>query len=415
MNEYDVTVIGAGAAGLMAGGASAFQGAKTIILEKMNRPGRKIKISGKGRCNITNTDPIGEFILQFGKNGRFLHQAFARFFSSELIELLESMGVEVVFERGGRVFPESGNATDVVDALVSWARSKKAVIRTEVTVDGIIIENLTVKGVHSSEGIILSKNVIVTTGGCSYPLTGSTGDGYRFARESGHTVVSLHGALVPLDSRDVPKNDLNNLKLVNINATLNANGKKINEKFGDLVFTESGVSGPVILALSSQAIVAMEKKHSVDIVIDLKPALDSQKLDARILRDINNSGNSTFRSLLNGLLPIKLIPVCISALSINPEKKINQLTSKERKRLGWWLKNYTIHIDSSRPIDEAIVTAGGVSLSEIDPKTMASKKIKGLYFAGEVLDIDAQTGGYNLQAAFSTGHAAGMAAAKSVI
>ncbi len=411
MKKYDVVVVGGGAAGLMAGGYAAQNGADTVILEKMQRPARKLRITGKGRCNVTNSAEVVEFIKHFGKNGRFLRQAFARFFSQNLIDLLEHAGVPLVVERGGRVFPQSGKATDVVDALVKWTRKSGAEIETEKVVKELLFDGKKVCGVKLEDGEIYhAESVIITTGGKSYPLTGSTGDGYIFAETAGHSIVPTRPALVALETF-VDTSRLADFSLRNVNVKLLVDSKKKRELFGELAFTDSGISGPTILSLSRDVVDALNDKKLVSICIDLKPALDEKKLDARLLRELDSNGKKDFRTLLNSLLPMKMIPYCIEQLKIPEDKICHQISGKERRELLNWFKELKFGIKKSRPFSEAIVTAGGVSTKEINPKTMESRLIENLYFAGEVLDLDADTGGYNLQAAFSTGYLAGISAA----
>jgi len=415
VETWDVIVIGGGAAGLMAAGQAAQSGAKTLLLEKMERSGRKLFISGKGRCNLTNTAPIREFIAHFGKNGRFLRQAFHRFFAPDLIQFFETHGVPTITERGGRVFPASESAQDVIDALEKWDRRNGVEIRLHAQVDGLQVEADCITGVRVGGNILPTKTVIIGTGGASYPGTGSTGDGYQFAREVGHTIVPIRPALVPLTTAGDTAQKCQGLSLRNVAVTVWTAGKKTDEGFGEMLFTHFGVSGPIILTLSGQIVDALQLKKQVEISIDLKPGLDEIKLDARLLRDLDTNGKKQFQSILKGLLPQKLIPVCLELTDIPAEKVCHQITAQERTRLRNWLKDFRLHITGHRSFRQAIVTAGGVDTREVDPRTMASRLVAGLYFAGEVLDVDADTGGYNLQAAFSTGWLAGFSAAQAAL
>jgi predicted Rossmann fold flavoprotein len=425
---YDVIVIGGGAAGLMAAGQAAQSGAHTLLLEKMNRPGRKLRITGKGRCNITNIAPLPEFIEHFAANGRFLRGAFHQFFHPELIAFFETLGVRTVTERGSRVFPASNQATDVVDALAGWVVESGVAVRTDAPVERLLVEAGRIQGVEvappparrgrsatprqSSAGQYRARAVVLATGGASYPGTGSTGDGYRLAEAVGHTVVPVRPALVPLETAGDIAPRLQGLSLQNVSVTLKVDDKACADAFGEMLFTHFGLSGPIILSLSKQAVDALRARQRVSLSIDLKPALDPQKLDARLLRDLDAHGKRQFETLLKGLLPRKLIPVCVDLTRIPGDKPAHQITAKERRRLLEWLKDLRFEITGYRPFSEAIITAGGVDLREVDPRTMESRIVQGLYFAGEVLDIDADTGGYNLQAAFSTGWVAGQAAAR---
>jgi hypothetical protein len=396
----------------MAAGQAAQLGAETLLLEKMDRPGRKLRIAGKGRCNLTNVAPVSEFIAHFGPNGRFLRQAFHQFFNSDLAAFFEELGVRTVTERGGRVFPASGQAQDVVDALV-WRIGKQGVtLQTRSPVERLLVEGERVVGVQVSRRIYRADAVIVTTGGASYPATGSTGDGYRLAQAVGHTIVPIRPALVPLETAGDVAPRLQGLSLRNASVGVWVNGEKQAEAFGEMFFTHFGVSGPIILSLSKRMVDALRLGQRVILSIDLKPALDEGKLDARLLRDLDAHGKQHFHTLLKGLLPSKLIPVCIDLTGIPPDKAAHQITSEERQRLRTWLKDFRLEVTGYRPFTEAIITAGGVDTREIDPRTMASRLVEGLYFAGEVLDVDADTGGYNLQAAFSTGWVAGRSAAR---
>jgi len=413
MTGRQVIVVGGGAAGLMAAGQAAELGAETLLLEKMNRPGRKLRIAGKGRCNLTNVVPLSEFITHFGPNGRFLRQAFSRFFTSELVAFFEELGVRTVAERGGRVFPVSGQAQDVVDALVRWVGERGVTLRTRSPVERLLVEGGRVVGVQVSRGRVYRADaVIVATGGASYPATGSTGDGYRLAESVGHTIVPIRPALVPLETAGDIAPRLQGLSLRNVTVRVWVDGKKQAEAFGEMLFTHFGLSGPIILSLSRQVVDALRLAQRVILSIDLKPALDERKLDARLLRDLDAHGKQQFRTFLKGLLPRKLIPVCIDLTGIRPDKAGHQITAQERKRLRMWLKDFRLEVTGYRPFTEAIITAGGVDTREVNPRTMASRLVEGLYFAGEVLDVDADTGGYNLQAAFSTGWVAGRSAAR---
>jgi predicted Rossmann fold flavoprotein len=416
-----VIVVGAGASGLMAAGQAAEAGAETLLLEKMPRPGRKLHITGKGRCNLTNIAPVSEFISHFGPNGRFLRQNFSRFFSSELLTFLDKLGVRTLTERGGRVFPASEQAQDIVDALAAWSKKSGVTMRTGSRVEEFLVEGRRVIGVRverrsedrkESGPVHKADAVILATGGASYPATGSTGDGYRLAESVGHTIVPIRPALVPLETAGDSAPRLQGLSLRNVTVRVWADGRKQAEARGEMLFTHFGLSGPIILSLSGQIVDALHAGRKVTLSIDLKPALDQAKLDARLLREISAHGKRNFRTLLKELLPAKLIPVCVDLTGIPADRLGHQITVQERKRLRLWLKDFRLGVTDHRSFSEAIITAGGVDTKEIDPRTMASRLVEGLYFAGEVLDIDADTGGYNLQAAFSTGWLAGRSAAR---
>lgn len=427
-HSYDVIVIGAGAAGLLAAGHAAAEGARTLLLEKMDRPGRKLQITGKGRCNLTNIAPLPEFIEHFGANGRFLRHAFNTYFSHDLIAQMHALGVPTVTERGGRVFPASSEAEHVVEGLVRWVRDLGVTIHPFAPAERLLVEGGHIGGVQVAAvapgrtrtsaphafppRTFTAPAAILTTGGASYAGTGSTGDGYRLAGAAGHTVVPVRPALVPLETAGDVAARLQGLSLKNISVALWVDGKKHTEVFGEMLFTHFGVSGPLILTLSGQAVDALIAGHRVHLSIDLKPALDEAALDARLLRDLDTHGKQQFDTLLKELLPRKLIPVCADHVDIPAEKLAHQITAKDRRKLRLWLKGFRLDVTRHRPLNEAIVTAGGVALSEVDPRTMQSRIVPGLYFAGEVLDVNADTGGYNLQAAFSTGALAGMSAAR---
>lgn len=410
MQRRKIIVIGAGAAGLLAAGTAASKGAEVTILEKMNRSGRKLSITGKGRCNLTNIAEIPDFISHFGKNGKFLHQAFSRFFSDDLIKLLTELGVDVKTERGGRVFPAGNDAKQVVEALIGWVKSQGVKIKNKVPVIKININDNCATSV-SCDRDISADAIIVATGGKSYPLTGSTGDGYNFAKKAGHTIVPIRPALVPIETKGNMAKRLQGLSLKNISVSVYIDGRKKHSKFGEMIFTHFGVSGPIILSLSKFIVDALRERKVVEISIDLKPALDEKKLDNRLLRDIKEGSKKHFQALLKGLLPQKLITPFCELTKISTEKTIQQITSEERKRLRTLLKDFRFEVSGYKSYDDAIVTAGGISLKEINPRTLESRIVKNLYFCGEVLDLDGETGGYNLQAAFSTGYLAGISAA----
>ncbi len=410
-----IIVIGGGPAGLMAAGQAAAQGVETLLLEKMKRPARKLGITGKGRCNLTNVASLNEFMAHFGGNGRFLRQAFGQFFTDDLIHFFRTNGVETIAERGGRVFPASNHARDVVDALVGWAGRQGVDIHTQAAARRLIVQDGRVVGVTLRSGRTERAGaVIVAAGGASYPATGSSGDGYKMARVVGHTITPIRPALTPLETAGDIAPRLQGLSLKNVRVRARWGGKTQAEAFGEMLFTHFGVSGPIILGLSRQIVDALRDGQNVELSINLKPALDEKKLDARLRRDLDRFGKRQYRTLLKELLPLKLIPVCIDLTNIASERVGHQLTAQERKRLRVWLQDFRLTVTGHRPLKEAIVTAGGVSVAEIDPRTMASRLRPGLYFAGEVIDIDADTGGYNLQAAFSTGWVAGRAAARFV-
>ncbi len=410
MTKKRIIVIGGGPAGLMAAGKAAENGAETLLLEKMTRPGRKLAITGKGRCNLTNIADITEFLSHFGRNGRFLRQAFHAFFNTELMAFMQEHGLELVTERGGRVFPAAGKAQAVVKLLTDWVRRCGVEIRNSSPVEKILTDGQRVTGVRTGGKEIQSDAVILATGGASYPATGSTGDGYQLVKPLGHRIVPIRPALVPLETKGDIAGRMTDLNLRNIGVRLLINGKKKAEAFGELVFSDSGLTGPVILMLSGYAVDALMAGESVGLSIDLKPALDEKKLDARLLRDFMSRAKEPVSSILRGLLPMKMVPVCLEQTQIQPEKTGSTISAKERRRLKTWLKGFQLEVTGYRPFSEAIITAGGIDTREVDPRTMASRLQEGLYLSGEILDIQGNTGGYNLQAAFSTGWLAGISA-----
>lgn len=402
-------MIGGGAAGLMTAGTAARRGLKVTLLERNPRMARKVMITGKGRCNITNNCSIDEFIDHVPDNGRFLYSCLSAFSPQQMMTFLESEGLKVKTERGNRVFPESDKAVDVVDTLVAFA--KKADCRFACgRAEELILEKGCCRGVKLKSGKVLSADaVIVCTGGVSYPLTGSTGDGYRFAKQAGHTVTPPRPSLVPLVAAESWCADVQGLSLRNCALKVvdmkDAKHKILYEDFGEMLFTHFGVSGPMILSASAH--MRNMEPGRYRLLIDLKPALSVEQLDARIVRDFEKYKNHDFANSLGDLLPRSLCPVIVKLSGIAPELKCNEVTREQRHQLGTLLKSLPVTVEGFRPIEEAIVTSGGVKVSEINSRTMESKLVKGLYFAGEVLDVDAYTGGFNLQIAFSTGTAAG--------
>lgn len=402
-----IIIIGGGAAGLIASATAAKRGEDVTVIEKNSRPARKVMITGKGRCNVTNACfDLDDLINSVVTNKRFMYSAFSSFMPYDTIALIEEMGVPTKIERGNRVFPESDKAVDIVDALVKNAK-QSGVKFVEGTVTSFNTENNVIKSVNLADGTVVDGDAFaICTGGLSYQSTGSTGDGYRLAESVGHSITDIEPALISLVASNgfVPK--FQGLSLRNISIKLLDGEKEIYSDFGEMLFTHYGVSGPVILSASSH--MTHPKEHNYKIVIDLKPALDEQTLDKRIQRDFAENTNKDFINSLSKLLPNKLIPVIVKLSGIEPSEKVNQITKAQRQNLVHLLKNFTVNISDFRPINEAIITSGGVDVKEINPKTMGSKIINNLFFAGEVIDVDAYTGGFNLQVAFSTGYLCGM-------
>ena len=407
--QTDVLVIGAGPAGLMAAAEAAKWGLSVTVLEKNAVPGRKLRITGKGRCNVTNACTlINELMENIPANGRFLYGAFSRCMPADVMDLFESLGVPLKVERGNRVFPVSDNAHDIANALVKYAKDCGAKLHTGVTVKSLLLADGAVTGVKTADGTVYeAPAVIIATGGVSYPQTGSTGDGYTFARAAGHTVTPLRPSLVGLETENKLWRKAQGLTLKNaaITVTDAKTNKEVYADFGELLFTHFGVSGPVILSASAHLRDIGEREYLLS--IDLKPALDEKKLDARILREIAAGPAKNPANLLRTLLPASLTPVILTLWGVSPGMQANKITREQRQELVFLLKHLESPITGMRPIEEAIVTAGGVDVREIDPKTMESKLVRGLWFAGEVMDLDAYTGGFNLQIAFATGAAAG--------
>jgi hypothetical protein len=405
--KYDVIIVGAGAAGLIAAGMAAELGAKVLLLEKMERAGRKLLITGKGRCNITNEASMVEFFKHIYPNGRFLKHAFSEFFTGDIVALLNKYGVETNVERGGRIFPVSNKSSDVVEALLKFVSKNGVETRFATKVEKLLIHHGAIYGVeiskHGEKQEILSDKVILCAGGNAYPATGSNGEGHTLAKETGHTIAPVMPALVPLETEGSLAERLQGLSLKNVNAIVWVNGKKHKEEFGEMLFTHFGLSGPIILTLSRFVVDELRKNNKVEISIDLKPALDEQKLDARLLRDLNEHGKKHIENIFREWLPAKMIPVFIETVGIDASKECHQLNAKERRKIQVMMKDLRFKVSGHRSFKEAIITAGGVNTSEIDSKTMESKLVKNLYFAGEIIDLDADTGGYNLQIAWSTG------------
>ena len=414
--KTQLLVIGAGAAGLMAAGTAAQCGVDTVLLERNERPARKVMITGKGRCNVTNAcSSLQDLIANVPVNGRFLYSAFSRFMPSDTVDFFESRGIPLKKERGNRVFPVSDKAVDIVDCLVSFAEKSGVKIINGRAAE-LIIEDGSVRGIRTEDGAeIRAEKVIVATGGVSYPQTGSTGDGYTLAEQAGNTVVPVKPSLVPLEAHEGFCTDLMGLSLRNIAIKVydtKRSNKVIYEDFGEMLFTHFGVSGPVILSASSHLREMERGRYKIG--IDLKPALSEEQLDARILRDFSENINRNYINALNSLLPKKLVPVIVKLSKIPMATKVNQITKEQRRDLAVLLKNFTVTITGYRPVEEAIITSGGVDTKQINPKTMESKLVEGLYFAGEVIDVDAYTGGFNLQTAFSTGRLAAQSAAAAL-
>ncbi|MBE5761989.1 MAG: NAD(P)/FAD-dependent oxidoreductase [Clostridiales bacterium] len=407
-----VIVIGAGAAGMMAAVAAAQNGADVIVLEKNEKCGKKIYITGKGRCNVTNATTGEEFLRNIPRNPRFLMSALSRFDSNDLQDMLKNAGLELKTERGQRVFPQSDRASDVTKAFQFMMKKHGVKLLLNTKVKRILQTDGMVTGVESDKGTFDCDSVIIATGGISYPSTGSTGDGFAFAKDTGHRVTELYPSLIPILTKEKWPADISGLTLKNV--TLYAkNGKKvIFSELGEMLFTHFGISGPLVLSLSS--VIAGMDISKISVYIDLKPALDQETLDKRILRDFEKYQNKQIVNSLRDLLPHNMIPVILNAAGIDPEKFVNQISKQERIALLSALKALPITPVGFRPIEEAVVTRGGVNIGDINPRTMESKKINGLYFAGEVIDVDGFTGGFNLQIAFTTGYAAGCASAGAV-
>lgn len=403
--NYDVIVVGAGGAGCMAAGFAAKNGLNTLLIDKNERIGRKVMITGKGRCNVTNNCDERDFLLNVRTNPRFLYSALYSFSPAHTMEFFENLGVKLKTERGNRVFPVSDKSVDIVDALDKFLKQNK-VNRKTASVEALIIENGEIKGVKTSDGEkFFACNVVIATGGKSYPQTGSDGSGYTLAKQAGHTIIPPQPSLIPIITKEEYPKKMQGLSLKNVVLTLKENEKTVYSEMGEMLFTHFGVSGPLVLSASCH--MNAEKLENYSISIDLKPALSTEQLNERILRDFDKYKNRDFFNSLGDLLPRKMIPAVVDLSGIQGERKVHQITKTERQTLVNLIKNIPLTPKAFRPIEEAIITSGGVKVEEVDPKNMQSKKIAGLYFAGEILDVDAYTGGYNLQIAFSTGALAG--------
>ena len=415
-----VIVIGGGPAGMMSAITAKENNNEVLIIEKNNQLGKKLLITGKGRCNITSSLEMDEFIKNTPGNGMFLYSAYKKYTNKDIISFLRKQGLEVKEERGNRIFPVTDKSVDVLKCFTKKIKELNIEIKYNTKATEILIENIDginkIVGIRTDKEILKSDNVILAVGGKSYPLTGSTGDGYMLAEKLGHNIVKIKPSLVPLEGYNKNEcKELQGLSLRNVGIKLKdiEKNKNIYEDFGEMLFTHFGVSGPTILSSSAHLvryknIEKLFNERKIVLEIDLKPALDSKKLNDRILRDFEEFKNKQFKNSLDKLFPQKLIPIIIKRTQINPNKKVNEITKKEREKLIKTIKSFNVEIEGFRPIEEAIITSGGINTKEINPKTMESKKVKGLYFAGEIIDVDAYTGGFNLQIAYSTGYVAGM-------
>ena len=411
-NSFDIAVIGGGPAGMMAAGRAAELGAKVVLIEKNEILGKKLLITGKGRCNFTHNEfDIRKFAGKFGRNGRFLYSALALFDVKDTINFFESRGVKSKVEQGDRIFPEKGNAQDILNVLIKYLAEGKVNILYNAEVTGFKQESRKISQVLLRDRQISADKYIICAGGNAYPQTGSTGDGYRWAEQLGHTVIPPVPTLNPVKTSEDWVKELQGLSLKNVSLKLFQNGKKQDERFGEMLFTHFGVSGPIVMDMSKN-IGALLKNGPVKLILDLKPALDFKKLDKRIQRDFQEFKGRMFKNSLKGLLPLSMIPVIIKLSGIEPEKKVDYISRKERNKLVHLLKELELTPTGLLGFKWSVVTSGGVALKEVNPNTMGSKKVENLYFAGEILDLDGPSGGYNLQECWSTGYLAGESAAK---
>lgn len=426
MISYDLIIVGAGASGLLAAGCAAESGLKVLLLDKMSQAGRKLSITGKGRCNLTNEAELQDFIEQVKPNGRFLQSSFSSFYNHELIELLNRIGIQTKLERGGRYFPANDSAPDVTRKLKEWCERNNVVFLMNFSVNRIITRKAFIAGseVHKVKGVqgtmpgeskaFMADRVLICTGGLSYPATGSDGDGHRMLKQIGHSVSPCMPSLVPLEIDSKLSRQLIGLELRNVRADVKERGKELGSEFGELSFINTGLSGPIILTLSRIVVPLLHQQRSISIVIDFKPALDAEKLDRRLIRDFDDRGKEAISSILRGLMPKKLVPVCLEQTRMPSDLMGALVSAKQRKRLLEFLKGFSIKLTGYRPFSEAIATMGGISVDEIHQKTMESKLVSGLYIAGELLDLDGPTGGFNLQIAFSTAWSAADAVIKEI-
>jgi predicted Rossmann fold flavoprotein len=409
-NRYDIIIAGAGAAGMIAAIAASDGQRKILLVEKMDQPGRKLRITGKGRCNLTNTAPIRDFITHIAPDGRFMRNAFSLFFNTELMEFFESRGVPLVVERGNRVFPKSGKSLDIFLAMI---KSIEADLNIKVLKNNRVTDIVTYDGhisgvVLQNGGLVHCRNLVMATGGCSYPATGSTGDGYNLLRKVGHSVSEPVPALVPLVCAEKIPEELVGFTLKNVELSIcHSSGKKICSHFGEMTFTPDGIGGPITLSASRDVSRILHGGETLTARIDLKPALNEEVLDKKLITDLNANGTRILKDAMRLWLPAEIIPFALSNIKIEHYKRLNQINAAERRKLLQLLKGLTLTITDTRGFDEAIITQGGVSCKEVNPKTFESKLVKGLHIVGELLDLDADTGGYNLQIAFSSGYAAG--------
>ncbi|MCP4553058.1 MAG: NAD(P)/FAD-dependent oxidoreductase [Bacteroidetes bacterium] len=412
MDKFEIIVVGAGAAGLLAAGTAANRGTKVLLLEKMFRPGRKLRITGKGRCNLTNLTRIDDF-LSHVNNPDFLRPAFEQFFAQELIDFFHSIQIKTKTERGRRVFPQSDKAQDIVDGLHLWVNKSGVMLKKDVRVNKLFVKEGKISGVRLNNGkLYFADKIILCTGGASYPATGSTGDGYKLSKTLGHTITNTRPALVPIAVKNDLSNELDRLLLKNVNVKVFRRNEILSEKFGDMQFLKQSISGPIILSLSRELGKELHLGEHLEFALDLKPALSELKLTNRFQREVGKNKRLDVTGLLRKLLPQEMVATFISRLKFDSLKLADQLSNDEIKSIILLLKDFRLLASGLKDFDEAIITSGGVSLDEVNPETMESKKIKNLYFAGELLDLDADTGGYNLQIAFSTGRLAAMAATK---
>ena len=407
--KYDLVVIGGGPAGMISAGTAGKRGKKVLLIEKNEKLGKKLYLTGKGRCNVTNTASLEDFMKNIPSNPKFLYSSFGNFFNDDLIDLLLTLNVKTKIERGGRVFPASDKSSDIIKAFDKYLSLNNVELKLNSEVIEIICEEKRVSAVKLSDGnIINTSNVIIATGGLSYPSTGSTGDGYHFAKTFGHNITNLNPSLIPLVVGEDFVAGLEGLSLKNVALSIYFEKEMIYKNYGELLFTDFGLSGPLVLKASYYVSKKLQYNKSITAVIDLKPYMESEELDKRILEDFKIFSNKQYKNSLNKLLPKKIIPIVIKLSGIDENKNVSQITKKERKIIMDLLKNFRLEIIKTRPISEAIITIGGVDVDYINPKTMESKIVDGMFFAGEVLDLDAFTGGYNLQIAFSTGYTAGL-------